>query len=107
MKKVLKSKTKKSVKKDMKKIMRKESKEKPIGKVTHYYGNIGVAIVKFNKSVKKGDKFCFCGSDNEFDQVIKSMQFDHKDIETAKKGQEVGIKVDKKVREGDEIYAAD
>lgn len=83
---------------------KKEPKEKPIGEVTHYYGGIGVAIVKFNKAVKRGTKVCFCGSSTEFDQVIDSMQFDHKDIEAAKKGQEVGIKVDKKVREGDEIY---
>lgn len=102
MKKVLKNKKKsekKSVKKSVKKVARK-----PIGKVTHYYGGIGVAIVKFNKAVKKGEKVCFCSSASEFDQVISSMQFDHKDIEVAKKGQEIGIKVDEKVREGDEIF---
>ena len=32
------------------------------------------------------------------------MQYDHKDIAEAKKGQEVGIKVVGKVREGDEVY---
>ena len=105
MKKVLKTK-KKSVKKVIKKSAKKISRGKPIGKVTHYYGGIGVAIVKFNKAVKKGEKVCFCGSTSEFDQVIGSMQFDHKDIAVAKKGQEIGIKVDQKVREGEEIYAA-
>ena len=105
MKKVLKIK-KKSVKKVIKKPAKKISRGKPIGKVTHYYGGIGVAIVKFNKAVKKGEKICFCGSSTEFDQVIGSMQFDHKDIAVAKKGQEVGIKVDQKVREGEKIYAA-
>ena len=49
MKKVLKTK-----KKLVKKAVKKVAKEKPIGKVTHYYGGIGVAIVKFNKAVKKG-----------------------------------------------------
>jgi putative protease len=78
--------------------------EKPIGVVTHYYGGIGVAIVKFNKAVKKGVKVCFSGATTDFDQVIESMQYDHKDVETAKKGQEVGIKVSEKVREGDEVY---
>ena len=101
MKKVLKTK-----KKLVKKVAKKVVKEKPIGKVTHYYGGIGVAIVKFYKAVKKEEKVCFYNSSGEFDQVIGSMQFDHKDIVVAKKGQEVGIKVDQKVREGDEIYAA-
>ncbi|MBI2024987.1 MAG: translation elongation factor-like protein [Candidatus Harrisonbacteria bacterium] len=82
-------------------------KEKPIGKVTHYYGGLGVAIVKFNKAVKKGAKVCFCGGTTDFDQTISSMQYDHKDIASAKKGQEIGIKVKEKVREGDEIYDAE
>jgi len=77
---------------------------KPIGKITHYYGGIKVAIVKFKKPVKLGEKLSFCGATTDFDQVIKSMQYDHKDIKVAPKGKEVGIKVAKKVREGDEIY---
>jgi hypothetical protein len=32
------------------------------------------------------------------------MQYDHKDIESAKKNQEVGIKIDQKAREGDEVF---
>lgn len=81
-------------------------KEKPVGVVTHYYGGVGVAIVKFNKPVKKGDKIEFCGATTDFSQTIESMQYEHKDIAAAKKGQEVGIKVDDKVREGDEIFLA-
>jgi len=80
--------------------------EKPIGEVTHYYGGIGVAIVKFNQTVKKGDTVAFRGAHTDFTQTIDSMQYDHKDIESAKKGQEVGIKVGEKVREGDKVYRA-
>ena len=80
--------------------------QKPIGKVTHYYGHIGVAIVKFNKAVDVGVKLHFKGAHTDFEQTIDSMQFDHKDISSAKKGQDVGIKVNEKVREGDEVYEA-
>lgn len=80
---------------------------KPIGVVTHFFGGIGVAIVKFNASVSVGAKVRFQGATTDFDETIKSMQYDHKDIETAKKGQEVGIKVEEKVREGDEVYPAE
>ncbi len=80
---------------------------KPIGVVTHYYGGIEVAIVKFNKSVRVGDQIRFKGATTDFSEVIKSMQYDHKDINEAKKGQEVGIKVGDKVREGDEVYAVE
>lgn len=78
--------------------------EKPIGKITHYYGKIGVAIVKFNREVKVGETVHFKGPHTDFTQQISSMQYDHKDIQSAKKGQEVGIKVDQKIREGDEVY---
>lgn len=94
----------KKVKKSIKKIKPSVKKEKPIGVVTHYYGGIEVAIVKFKKAMKVGAEISFKGASTDFSQTIKSMQYNHKDITAAKKGQEVGTKVDEKVREGDEIY---
>ncbi len=82
------------------------AEEKPIGRATHYYGKIGVAIVKFNREVKVGEILHFKGPHTDFTQKIDSIQYDRKDIESAKKGQEVGIKVEQKVREGDEVYNA-
>ena len=74
-------------KKSAKKVVKvKIKKSKPIGKVTHYYGGIEVAIVKFNKPVKKGVKVSFKGASTDFEQVLKSMQYDHKDIISAPKG---------------------
>lgn len=86
---------------------KKPKEPKPIGVVTHFYGGLGVAIVKFNKTVKVGEKLHFKGATTDFEEAVKSMQYDHKDISEAKKGQEVGIKVKEKVREGDEIYAVE
>ena len=80
--------------------------EKPIGEVTHFFGHISVAIVKFNKKVSVGDVIHFKGAHTDFSQTIDSMQYEHQEIKDAKKGQEVGIKVKEKVREGDEVYAA-
>ena len=77
---------------------------KPIGVVTHYYGGIEVGILKFNKPVKVGTEIEIKGATTDFSQKIKSMQYDHKEIAVAKKGQEVGIKMDDKVREGDEVF---
>lgn len=78
--------------------------KKPIGKVTHYYDKIGVAIVKFSRNVKMGENLKFKGAHTDFTHKIDSIQYDHKDIDVAKKGQEVGIKVSEKVREGDEVF---
>jgi len=84
--------------------MPKQSVEKPIGIVTHYFGKIGVAIIKCNTEIKIGDTLRFRGATTDCSLKITSMQYDHKPIESAKKGQEVGIKIEEKVREGDEVF---
>lgn len=82
------------------------AEEKPIGVVTHYFGHINVAIVKLTKPLKVGETLKFKGHTTDFEQKADSMQYDHADIESGKKGQEVGIKVKELVREGDEVYLA-
>lgn len=77
---------------------------KKIGVVTHYYGNIGVAIIALTGKLSKGDNVKFEGGKTEFEQTIESMQIDHKEIESAKKGDVVGIKVDEKVGDNVEVY---
>ncbi len=79
-------------------------KEKEIGEVTHYYSHLEVAIVKFSRKVEVGETVHFKGTTTDFVLKIGSIQFDHKDIDEAKKGQEVGIKVSEKVRQGDKVY---
>lgn len=78
--------------------------EKPIGVVTHFYNHIKVAVVKFKVPVKVGVKVLFKGATTDFSQVISSMQYEHESIKVAKKGQSLGLKVAKRVREGDEIF---
>lgn len=80
---------------------------KLVGEVTHYYSDLGVAIVKFKEDIGVGAALHFVGATTNFTDTVKSMQYDHKPIETAKKGQEVGIKVKDKVREGDQVYLAE
>lgn len=77
---------------------------KKIGLVTHFYGNISVGIVKFSRPVVLGAKIHFKGATTDFSQTVDSMQFDHKEIALAPAGQEVGMKVKKKVRQGDEVF---
>ncbi|MBI2623129.1 MAG: translation elongation factor-like protein [Candidatus Liptonbacteria bacterium] len=95
---------KETVKKVKKAPAKKVVAMKPIGAVTHFYGHLSVAIVKFKKAVEAGTKLHYKGATTDFAEVAKSMQYDHKPIEAAKKGQEVGIKVKDKVREGDEVF---
>ena len=79
---------------------------KEVGEITHYYGHIQVAVVKVKETLNKGDKVNIKGHTTEFEQEIESMQIDHDEIETAKKGQEIGMKVKDIVRQGDKLFKA-
>lgn len=75
-----------------------------VGRVTHYYDKIKVAVIRFSVPVKKGDKVRFEGGDTLFSQTLGSMEKDHKKIAKAGKGQEVGVRVAKQVREGYRVF---
>ena len=79
-------------------------KEKLIGKISHYFGNISVAVVELSDSLKLGDKIRIVGGETDFEQEVKSMEVEHKKIKKAKKGDSVGLKVKEKVREGYRVY---
>lgn len=99
-------KTKKKAKKKVvaKKVARQKPKGKLVGRVTHYYDKIKVAVIKFSAPVKKGDKVRFEGGDTLFSQQLGSMEKDHKKIAKAGKGQEVGVRVVKQLREGYRVF---
>lgn len=78
--------------------------KKPIGVITHFFGGIGVAIIKLASPLEVGTRVQIKGATTDFECTISSMQFDHKEIEKGKKGQEIGIKVEEKTREGDEVF---
>jgi len=101
-------KSKKLAKKKIKKKAKKTPKgPKALGRVTHFYNEISVAIIKFNKKVPIGVRLAFRGSTTDFEDTVKSMQYDHKPIAVAPKGKQIGVKVKKRVREGDSVYLAE
>jgi len=81
------------------------SKEgKLIGKITHYFGHIEVAVIKLTSALKVGDTIRIIGGETDFEQTVGSMEVEHEKIEKAKSGDDVGLKVDQKVREGYKVY---
>ena len=78
---------------------------KPIGKVVHFYDKLGVAIVDLNSgSLKVGEEIKFKRGDGEFSQKIESLQVDHESVDSVKKGDSFGLKVDKPVKVGTEVF---
>lgn len=74
-----------------------------VGKVSHYFDKIGVAALTLTGPLAVGDTVKISGHGKDFTQTISSMQVDHAVVEKAKKGDDVAIKVDQKVKEGDEV----
>jgi len=77
---------------------------KLIGKVTHYFGKIGVAVIKLEDTLKVGDTIRIVGGQTDFTQTVESMEIEHQKVNEAKAGQSVGLKVAQKVREGYKVY---
>ena len=79
--------------------------EKLIGKVTHYFTNIGVAVIEItNGKLKVGDTLRIKGATSDFEQSVDSMQVEHENVEKAKKGDAIGLKTKEHVREHDTVY---
>ena len=77
---------------------------KLIGKISHYFGNIGVAVIELTDTIKAGEKIRIVGGETDFEQTVDSMEVDHKKVDKAKKGDGVGLKVGQKVREGYRVF---
>jgi hypothetical protein len=77
--------------------------EKPVGKVTHYFPRIGVAVVALSEDLRQGEDIRITGTHTDFTQKVASMQIEHQTIASAMRGQEIGLKVDRNVKVGDRV----
>lgn len=76
-----------------------------VGRVSHYFDKIGVAIIELDNTLSVGDKTKFVrGGEDLFEQVIDSIQIEHKKVDSAGKGEVVGVKTKESVKEGAEVY---
>ena len=76
-----------------------------VGEITHYFERIKVCVVKLTQgTVLIGDKLTILGLKTKFVQKVWSLQIESEDVKVAKKGQLIGLKVDKLVAVGDKVY---
>ncbi len=87
-------------------VRAKKSKEVVVGLVTHYFPHVNAVVIKLKTPLSVGDKIRIKGHTTDFIQGISSMQVDRVPINTAKKGQEIGLLVDSRVRQHDIAYKA-
>lgn len=75
-----------------------------IGKVSHYFSKIGVAVVDLTKELKVGDRISIEGRGKTVEQTVESMEIEHDKVTVAASGQSVGLKVAQPVKEGDAVF---
>jgi hypothetical protein len=77
--------------------------ETNIGKVTHYFNHINVAVLDLSAELKVGDTVRFLGHSADFTQTIDSMEIEHQKVESAGPQKEVALKTIQPVHEGTEV----
>jgi len=75
-----------------------------VGHVTHFFSKINVAVLDLTAALAVGDNILVKGPATDFEQVVDSMQIEHKNISRAEAGQSIGLKMTDRVREKDVVY---
>ena len=75
-----------------------------VGRITHFFSKIGVAVVELTAPLVVGDSILVKGPSTDFEQVVESMQIEYTNIPRAEAGQSIGLKLAQRAREKDAVY---
>jgi len=81
-----------------------QEKKVPVGKVTHFFSKIGVAIVELTGTLKVGDEILVEGKATQLRQKVESMEIEHQKVSVAEAGKSVGLKLTDRAREEDIVF---
>jgi CBS domain-containing protein len=76
------------------------------GRISHYYTHLGVAAIQVDLPIRVGDTIYITGPTTNLEQTVESMELEREQVDMARSGQNVGIKVISRVRTGDSVYVA-
>jgi putative protease len=78
--------------------------EKEIGRITHYFNRLGVAVLELTEGLKVGDVVHILGHTTDFTQPVWSLEIEHRKIQAVGPGADVALEVSDRVRRGDRVY---
>lgn len=84
----------------------KKKRENVLGVITHYFPHVQAAVIKLKGALNVGESIKVKGHTTDFTQAVTSMQIDRVAITSAKKGDEIGLLVNSRVRQHDLVYKA-
>jgi translation elongation factor EF-1alpha len=80
------------------------AEKEEIGKVTHFFNKISVAVIQVTGNLKVGDKISIEGPGDVVEQTVDSMQIDKTKIEEANPGDDIGMKTAGPVKAGYKVF---
>jgi selenocysteine-specific translation elongation factor len=78
--------------------------EEEVGKVSDFFAHPVVAGIELSGTLKVGDKIHIKGHTTDMELIVDSMQIDNVNVQEARAGDSVGVKVAERVRRGDAVY---
>ena len=80
-------------------------KEQEIGYISKYFGQISVAAIEITAGkLSVGDKIHIKGHTTDMNVEVGSIQIEHDAVDSAKKGDSIGLKVNGKARRKDKVF---
>ncbi len=80
-------------------------KEQEIGYVSKFFGQISIAAIEITAGkLSIGDTIHIKGYTTDLEVEVNSMQIEHEAIESAKKGDSIGVKITDKARRKDKVF---
>ncbi len=78
--------------------------EEPIGQVVDFFARPVVAAIQLTAPLKVGDRVHIKGHSTDLEVTIASMQVNNAQVQEARAGDGVGVKITDRVRKGDVVY---
>ena len=75
-----------------------------VGTVEDFFAHPVVAGIKLTGTLNVGDRIRIKGHTTDMEMEVGSMQIDNENVTEAKAGDSIGIKVNDRVRPGDDVY---
>ena len=78
--------------------------EQIIGSVSDFFARPVVAAIELTGALSLGDKIHIKGHTTDLELIVDSMQINNVDVQEAKAGDSIGVKISERVRRGDSVY---
>ncbi|MBI2305137.1 MAG: translation elongation factor-like protein [Chloroflexi bacterium] len=75
-----------------------------VGTISDYFARVGVAGIELTGTLKVGDVIHIKGHTTDVQQPVASMEIDRQPVPQATAGQSIGVRVQERVRRGDQVY---